>query len=930
MTPEFWQQIGDIIEQALGVQENEREAFIIRACHGDDELESEVRDLLKVASTDPDYLEDTSFPRPELPAGEELPDETNIGPYKIIRPLGQGGMGQVFLAQKEDASIGTPLALKLVKAGLDSDAILHRFEMEQQILAQLIHPNIARLMDAGKTASGRPYFVMEYVDGIPITDYCDQRQLGIDERLALFYQVCNAVQFAHQHLVVHRDLKPSNLLVRSGSNDKPEVMLLDFGIAKALSPWQPGVTAIQTRTNFRILTPAYASPEQVRGENITTASDIYSLGILLYELLTGKRPYSLGGKIEAEVIRIISESEPTKPSTAVFTKGEKIEENGQTVILNPESLSLARSSSEQGLHKRLKGELDNIVLMSLRKEPERRYRSAADLGADIDRHLKGLPVNAQPDTFSYRVKKFTARNRWQSFAVASFLVLLFGASGALFLQNQDIKKARAFSDAEAEKSEKVLQAMTDLFLTADGGTVPGGDTLRVRDFLLAAEPRMIGALEDDPEVKSRIREIFGHTYASQGDIERALDRFRKALNINIELNGKDDLRSISLLGSVAGSLGALAKPDSALVLYEETAERYRNHPEDTRRKLSGTLRAAFGHIPSNERERKYKMLEEAHELIKSLDDVEAVERASIANQLGVFHFNYGDFSRSLPFFEESLRNLESQYKPSDYRILVTKGNLASLYEKLDRLDDAEQHHAEVLEQRLKSYAINPEGHYKGVRFTLAQLGRVYFSKGESEKAIEYFERANQVSLDANDTAASTRFTPHILKVLVAEMRFDEAEPIFRKLSENYRDSDQFGTFEWCYNKFLRADMRRKQGRLQEALELSDEAINTMISLDIRKNGLAQMRVVRAKILIEMDRLDEAIQDLDQALQHLLSRKEPDNRALAYTEFWYGEALRQSGQLDEASDYFKKSIPRVKDLPYLSRPEKDILKRELGK
>jgi serine/threonine protein kinase len=308
--------------------------------------------------------------------GEEQFAGRHFGSYEIIREIGRGGLGAVYLAVRSDGEYRKEVALKLIRRGLDTDDILRRFRNERQILAQLDHPNIARLIDGGTTDDGLPFFVMEYVKGEPISTFCESHQLDTNQRLELFRKVCGAVTYAHQNLVIHRDLKPSNILVTDDGDPK----LLDFGIAKLLTA--ESETFTQTAPALRAMTPEYASPEQVRGERITTASDVYSLGVLLYELLTGEKPYRLKTRTTEEISRAITDQEPERPSTAI------------------------RSNQRS-----LQGDLDNIVLMAMRKEPHRRYASAAALADDIRRHQEGLPIAARPNTFSYRTGKFIRRHR---------------------------------------------------------------------------------------------------------------------------------------------------------------------------------------------------------------------------------------------------------------------------------------------------------------------------------------------------------------------------------------------------------------------------------------------------------------------------------------------------------------------------------------
>ncbi|HXY06647.1 MAG TPA: tannase/feruloyl esterase family alpha/beta hydrolase [Terriglobales bacterium] len=352
-----------------------------------------------------------------------------LGAYKLVKRIGQGGMAAVFLAVRADDAYRKEVAIKLVQLGSDRHELLSRFRNERQTLAGLDHPNVVKLLDGGSTPEGLPFLVMDYVEGIPIDDYCDRHKLRIDERLRLFSKVCEAVQYAHQKSVVHRDLKPCNILVTSDGTPK----LLDFGIAKVLNPNPSAQSLVLTQTGTRCMTPAYASPEQMRGKSITTATDIYSLGVVLYELLTGHRPYRLTQHTPADVERAICEQDPETPSTAVSRVETETSATGVPITKTPELVSKTREGQPEKLRRRLRGDLDNIVLKALQKEPERRYRSVAEFLEDITRHLQHLPVKARPSTLAYRASRFVQRHKIEVLGTSAIISVVVAA--ALFVMN---------------------------------------------------------------------------------------------------------------------------------------------------------------------------------------------------------------------------------------------------------------------------------------------------------------------------------------------------------------------------------------------------------------------------------------------------------------------------------------------------------------
>jgi hypothetical protein len=397
MTPERLARIRALYEQAVEMDTSGREALLDRECREQD-LRREVELLLGAREHVPGWLNEPPLAAARREAAASLPPVMEgrlLGGYRIVREIGRGGMGSVYLAERSDGAFHKQAAIKLVKSGMNTAEIVERFRRERDILASLDHPNIARLLDGGTTEDGLPYFVMEYVDGQPILRWCNERKLSITQRLELFEGVCAAVQYAHQRLVVHRDLKPANILVTSDG----KVKLLDFGIAKLLGDETTG-EPVQTQTMLRLLTPDYASPEQVIGDNITTLSDVYSLGVVLYELLTGQRPYHLLSSAMHEVARIVAEEEPTRPSVVV-------------------------ASTEAALRKRLEGDLDSITMTALQKQPTRRYTSVESFKDDIRRHLEKRPVMAREDSVWYRLNRFVHRNPGVVAAGALLVVSMF-------------------------------------------------------------------------------------------------------------------------------------------------------------------------------------------------------------------------------------------------------------------------------------------------------------------------------------------------------------------------------------------------------------------------------------------------------------------------------------------------------------------------
>jgi serine/threonine protein kinase/tetratricopeptide (TPR) repeat protein len=433
MNSERWNRLNEVFHTAVELAPEQRAGFLDHACSQDPGLRAEVERLVAAHDRAARFIEDPAIAQaaPWL-SGEShaLPAGHRFGPYRVVRELGRGGMGAVYLAERADGQFEQQVALKLIKRGMDTDLVLQRFRAERQILASLDHPNIARLLDGGTTDDGRPYFVMEYIEGEPLDEFADARQLSIPDRLRLFLAVCGAVAYAHQRRVVHRDIKPLNILVTRQGAPK----LLDFGIAKVLHPGADEPTS--PVTGFRLLTPEYASPEQVEGRHATEVSDIYSLGVVLYELLTGQSPYGSRSHDPADVVEAVRTTDPERPSAVVVHGGGEQPSHRRPGLARDRAAATGAGTTSR-LSRRLRGDLDTIALMALRKEPARRYQSVRQLGDDLQRHLDGLPVQARRDTVGYRLGKFLRRNRAPvaAAALATGVALVLGVAGFFALRS---------------------------------------------------------------------------------------------------------------------------------------------------------------------------------------------------------------------------------------------------------------------------------------------------------------------------------------------------------------------------------------------------------------------------------------------------------------------------------------------------------------
>ncbi len=649
MDPERWRRIDELLEAALERDPGERSRFLDSACAEDPSLREKVDALLAadarsrgVLDRPPELDFDSADRTGRARAGSQEAGDS-IGPYRIEREIARGGMGVVYLASRSDEAFERRVAVKVLSPGRASAGLERRFRGERQILAALEHPNIARLYEGGTTAAGRPYLVMEYVDGLALDEYCDRERLDVRRRLEIFRKICAAVHYAHQRLVVHRDLKPSNILVDSAG----EPRLLDFGIAKLLDPEAFPVTVEATLTGLRPMTPGYASPEQVRGEGITTASDVYSLGVLLYELLTGRPPHRFERLTPREVERVLSEEEPAKPSVAVSRPAGE----GEPA---PEEVSYRRDATPSQLRRRLEGDLDTIVLAALRREPARRYGSVEQLSEDVRRHLEGLPVLARQDSFGYQLATFLRRHKLAVAVAATVLMLVVAFAAAMTHQAAQIARQRDRAEQERERAEQVSAFLADVFKEADPWR-RGAETITELQLLDLGAEKIERELTGQPEVRASLLRVIGDVYAHLGLYERALPMVGKALEIQEDGLGADHLDVAASLTSLASIYTRQGKHAAAERLHRRALEIRQRllSPEDVR--IAETLKnlAVLARQQSRGPEAE-RLARRALETARRSLGPDAPENADFLRTLAGALGNLGQHGESQRLLEEAL------------------------------------------------------------------------------------------------------------------------------------------------------------------------------------------------------------------------------------------------------------------------------------
>ena len=762
-----WQRVEDLFSRAADLPPADRGAFLDAECRTadgvpDPVLRAEVEALIQHDVQARAFFDDANARLAAVADGigderEAAPER--VGPWRLVERVGQGGMGTVWRAERADGRFEQTAAVKLVRAGL-ADDLTARFRAERQILARLDHPAIARLLDGGLSDDGRPYLVMEFVDGVPLTDFCDRHRLGVDARLGLFRQVCQAVQFAHRQLVVHRDLKPSNILV-AGTADAPQVKLLDFGIAKLLAP-DAALSLVETATEQRVMTPEYAAPEQVRGEPVTTATDVYALGVLLYELLTGGRPYRLESRARHAVERAILDADPTVPSTAVT-----------------DADAHARASEPTRLRRRLRGDLDQIVLRALRKEPERRYDGAAALSADLKRHLDGLPVEARPESVSYRVGKFVRRHRAATAAAAVALLAVVGGAGVALWQASQARAAQALAEAEAERATGTTDFFNEiLFAAAPINSL--GDTLTVWDAVERAEADLDSVLAGDPATRAAVLQNLAAAYTATGDFERAEALHARAAAALDEIEG--DRRAVE--AAVLQSRGVTAWYQGEMDGIEPIFRR-------------------------------------SYELTRSLYGDDHVNTAYSLNDLALVVGALGRTDESLAMHEDAIRVAEREVGPDDMDLIRLKGNFAATLWSAGRGAESRAWSENTIAsfERVHGDGAHPDlsNYLQSYGFTLLGLGEPARAEAAFRRALSMRER---LGTGEDDVAGSQT---GLARALHEQGRHQDAIRTARSSADVLR-GDGFRADAPAPSMTIEGDALLALGRTDDAVRVLREAL----------------------------------------------------------------------------------------------------------
>ncbi len=918
MTPERWQQVRSIFDSALALPPEARKAFIDQACLTDHDLRAEVLSLLDAHQDPATFLEQGPLVASSRARSSDIPDLTargldlparhdaaptpeTIGPYRIERQIGHGGMGTVYVAVRADRAYHQQVAVKLLRPGLDTEDLVRRFRVERQILATLDHPNITKLLDGGATEDGRPYLVMEHVVGVPIDAYCARHQLSIRDRVELFRKVCDTVQFAHQNLVVHRDLKPSNILVTQAGEPK----LLDFGIAKLLGPTAFPQTIPETVPGVLPMTPAYASPEQVRGRPVSTASDLYALGVVLYELLTGRRPYAVSALSGHDLVEAICDQVPTRPSVASgppthrastevqpSAPGAEAEpaEKDSTEEPSPESTAQARATADLARWRpQLRGDLDNIVMMALRKDPQRRYASAERMAQDLRCFLHHEPVSARPDQWSYRATKFVRRNRLGVGVTASVFLVLCVLVGALAWQRQAITDER-------DRFRAIANVVVNMFELPDPARNRG---LQVtgKELLDQAVRSTEGQFAEQPAFRAELDHTIGLTFKGLGLYPEAASHLEQAWKLRDTARGADDEADQSLIE--LAHVHALAGDHDA-------SERL------ARQALDRTL-GRHGNKHPNVVAARYRL---AHALTLQgrYDDAEATFRlaidtareldlglplAQLLRHFGVLLRERARYDEGEAVLREALVQFERSAGEAHPGYALATNNLGVLLLERGAPEQAEA----LLERSLSVQRQLFDGPHPEVATALNNLGRVARAQGDYARANERLTEALDVLVARYGEAGH----PHHATTLsnLADLRADqgdreEAESLYRQaLAQRRRilDPDHPAVAESLNNL---ARIVQQRGDLDTAAELFEEA------LAISRRAFGNEHPQGAAILTNLGQLALRERALDLATEHfekaiaILDKTLGDGHPESIApRVGLGDVLRLTDRLDEA-------------------------------
>ncbi|MEO0576182.1 MAG: serine/threonine-protein kinase [Pseudomonadota bacterium] len=829
-TSEQWQRVRELFGKALSQPVAEQHTYVRRADVNDD-IKQEVFALLGAAEATGQSFE-AIIAKAAADAGRAGDIDTLVDNYRIKRLIGEGGMGEVYLAERADEQYQQNVALKLLSGRMPTQELVARFVAERQMLASLEHPNIARLLDGGETSTGTPYLVMDYIDGVAIDAYCEQNDLAVRARVELFIDVCHAVEYAHRSLIVHRDVKPSNVLVTQDGTAK----LLDFGIAKFL---QENEDASLTRSSARVLSPMHASPEQVRGESVTVATDVYSLGVMLYQLLSGFHPYGDKGTTAAEVEHAICETDPVRPSV--------------------------KSGNRKDYRTELSGDLDNIVLKAMSKEAARRYGSVRELIEDLQRYLAHRPVLARPSTLSYRMGKFLKRNRVSTAIAASALVVI--ATGSVISVKQ-ITNERDIARESQRSAEAISEFLTNIFVSADPGNAKGEEVTAVA-LLDYGKQQIENDLSDDPATQLVMHRVLADTYYSLERWDDSNEQLVAALAVAASMQDADisEIATVKLLqGFIAQDRSDFDLAQSLFAESRSLRQKYHDAPHFDLAEVIAAEAHLFDQLGAHDD--ALRLYQESLDIIKKLGpDQQHIAGETMTKMAGVLR-KEGKHDDAKPLLDEALVLLTAVHGDLHPSITNTKRHLAGFYRDARQYEKSKALYEEVIAER--KTLLGPDA--IAVGNALNSYSQLLGSMDDLDGAVEAseaFMRILDIHHDDPNASYGAAYNNHAIlqssagqheaalvsfrksieqqdAIGLAPDHFHRSFPLYG-MANTYRDMGDYETAEAFYRR---------------ALPMREAAFDTThLFVNQVRNGLGS-------VLIESGELEEAESLLQEALTHL--------------------------------------------------------------
>lgn len=855
-----WDEVEALLEEALRLSPGKRASYLSNLAAQDPDIHGEVVSLLEASEEADDYFEDLSSAvvSPLLPPLEEEEDSpSRIGAYRVVRESGRGGMSTVYLAERADGQFEQRVAVKLIRGDVVTKGRVQRFLAERQILASLNHPHVAQLLDGGVLEDGRPYFVMEYVEGKPIDRYCDGKRLSVAGRLRLFQDVVGAVQYAHRNLIVHRDLKPSNILVTEEGRAK----LLDFGIAKLLSESDNHSNSL-TQQSDRWMTPEYAAPEQIRGERVTTATDVYQLGVVLYKLLTGHRPYRVDTDSTYALERAVCEEDPTRPS-AIVTQTEELTRGEATVRITPESVTLNRATDLSVLRRTLSGDLDAIILKALRKEPSERYATAGALSDDIQRYLDGLPVEAHRGSLGYRVQKYVRRHRWGVAAMAAIFVLLAGYALTITRQAQQIAAERDRVRLEAEKAEEVAEHMIQLFTISDANEARK-DTLTARSILEEGVVRVRRELGDRLEAQAEALGVIGRIYGSLGFYDESVDILEESLLLRqraFEEPHPDLAAGLFYLGNAYHAAG---RDDEAEAHLRGAIDIWKALGTSAQKEAEALV--ALGRLLANQDDYAAadSLYQAALVLQTRLGKRAEEDMMRTLSNMALLEHNKGNFEIADSLYQETHTRQRQLFGDNHPDVVTTLINWAGLDADLGHFEKADSLYQQALS--VQRYLLGEEHHE--VAKILNNLGMIHYDAGDPQVAERYWTQALQIKQKLLGPEHPSLAYTYFNLALIAQRGgdFERAEDWFSQTLLIDRKVYGEEHTEVATDMTYLAALYHEEGKVAQAQALFEEA------LTMRRRLLPAGRIPMSstllrygRLLLDLGQIEEAEGYLSEAL-----------------------------------------------------------------